>query len=67
MLIKHSSASIVHQLALGEAKSPQTMLALVAKMRAQMALDTTLVAGQDQQDAPQNELEAAEGLVDKKA
>lgn len=63
MLIKHSPASIVHQLAKGEARSPQTMLALVAKMRSQMAIDIAA----DAHRAPRNEIEAAEGLVDRKA
>lgn len=63
MLVKHSSASIVHQLALGEARSPQTLLALVAKMRAQMALDVV----KDAPQAPNSDIEAAEHLLDKKA
>ncbi|WP_196260677.1 hypothetical protein [Pelagibacterium limicola] len=61
MLIKHSSSVMVHQLALKEAQSPQTMLALVARMRAQMELD--LVA--DIPEAPRNDIEAAEKLVDR--
>lgn len=62
MLVKHSSASIVHQLATKEAKSPLTRLALVAKMRAQMALDVA----QDKPEAPNSDIEAAEHLFDKK-
>lgn len=62
MLVKHSSASIIHQLAAGEARSPQTLLALVAKMRAQMALDVV----KDAPEAPNSDIEAAEHLLDKK-
>lgn len=63
MLVKHSPASIVHQLATKEAKSPQTLLALIAKMRAQMALDVA----KDAPEAPHTDIEAAEHLLDKKA
>jgi hypothetical protein len=63
MRIQHSPTAIVHQLALKEASSPQTMLALVARMRVEMAQE---IAQQTPQ-APRNDIEAAESLVDKKA
>lgn len=63
MLVKHSPAAIVHQLATKEAKSPLTRLALVAKLRAQMALDVA----KDAPEAPNTDIEAAEYLIDKKA
>lgn len=63
MRIQHSPAAIVHQLALKEARSPQTMLALVARMRVEMAQQIV----QQTPQAPRNDIEAAESLVDKKA
>lgn len=63
MLVRHSPAAIVHQLAVEEAKSSLTRLALVARLRAQMALE---VAAETPQ-APGNEIEAAEHLLDKTA
>lgn len=63
MLVKHSPAAIVHQLATEEAKSPLTRLVLVAKLRAQMALDVA----KDAPEAPNTDIEAAEYLIDKKA
>lgn len=61
MLVQHSTAVIINQLAAKEAQSPETDLALIAKMRAQMALDALA----EMPDAPKSDIEAAEHLLDK--
>lgn len=66
MRIQHSSAAMIHQMAVKQAQSPQTLLALVAKLRVEMAQEIAEKA-EAAEPAPASDIEAAESLVDKHA